>query len=531
MSEVAQEEIIARARRARAFQRRSAAAETGLHLPSLQELFQMQPFCGGDMQHDAKIFSQRLMTRQKPHWGTFEPTRDALLALTLAIDVETCQTAASAMRFTIEDDQKHALLWEEGARRCELYAAILGSVEMAWKVSGYCFALADHLETPGEQALDFATVGVGWILVAAGKANSFPRYWRPRHVIAHELGSRMVERIVAETDTASKILVQTAAQQALEESKSTSRLAEIKKKAVFDEEADEFDVDAVPAVVVMKEIGSPETTEGKAIAKQFKSVLNTALPLIPVRDLPAIRKTLVTEFPYAAHVVETVINDLSGRDHVTFRPTIFVGEPGGGKTAFGRRLFELLNVPYELYGCGGVSDASLAGTARRWSSGEASLPVNLLKRHMLASPGILLDEVEKVGTSKHNGSLLDALLSMMEPQSSERWHDPYIQAGVDLRHVLWIGTANSMNGIPAPLRDRCRRIVFPSPTPEHLLPLANRILVSLYEEQGLDAVWATPFDQVEIEAMQSAWSGGSIRKLQLLVRAIHKTRDKFNVCH
>ena len=150
---------------------------------------------------------------------------------------------------------------------------------------------------------------------------------------------------------------------------------------------------------------------------------------------------------------------------------------------------------------------------------------------MLGSPGILLDEIEKVGTSKQNGALLDALLSMMEPQSSQRWHDPYIQAAVDLRHILWIGTANSMDGIPAPLRDRCRRVVFPSPTAAHLLPLANRVLVSLYEEQGLDAVWATPFDQIEIEALQSAWSGGSIRKLQLLIRTIHKSRDKFKVSH
>lgn len=531
MSEVSQDEIVARVRRARAFQRRSAAAETGLHLPSLQELFQMQPFCGGDMQHDAKVFAERMMTRQRLHWPTFEPTKEALLALTLATDVETCLTAAQALRFTIEDDQKNLKMWEEGAKRCEFYAAISGNIEMAWKIAGYCFSLADELQTPGDQVLEFSTAGVGWVLIAAGKADGFPRYWRPRHVIAHELGNRMVGRIVAEVDLASKILIQTSAQKASEKSKPTSRLAEIKRKAAFDEETDELDVDDVPAVVVIKEIGSPETTEGKAIVKQYKAILNTALPLISVPDLAGIRRTLATEFPYASNVVDAIINDLSGRGHVTFRPTIFVGEPGGGKTAFGRRLFELLGVPYELYGCGGVSDASLAGTARRWSSGEASLPVNLLQRHMLASPGILLDEVEKVGTSKHNGSLLDALLSMMEPQSSERWHDPYIQAGVDLRHVLWIGTANSMNGIPAPLRDRCRRIVFPSPTAEHLLPLANRILVSLYEEQGLDAVWAMPFDQVEIEAMQSAWSGGSIRKLQLLVRAIHKSRDKFNVCH
>ncbi|MBI2254765.1 MAG: hypothetical protein HYU58_09115 [Proteobacteria bacterium] len=161
MSDVSHDEIVARAMRVKAFQRRSAAAETGLHLPSLRELLQMQGFCGGDMLHDAKIFAQRLMTRQKPHWPTFEPTKEALFALTLATDIDTCLAAAQALRFTIEDDQKHLQMWEEGAKRCELYAAISGSNQTAWKIAVYCFDIADDVKTPGEQVLTFSTVGVG----------------------------------------------------------------------------------------------------------------------------------------------------------------------------------------------------------------------------------------------------------------------------------------------------------------------------------------------------------------------------------
>ncbi|WP_374312864.1 AAA family ATPase [Dongia sp.] len=531
MSEVSNEEILARSRRAKAFKRRSAAAETGLHLPSLHELLQMQGFCGGDMQHDAKVFAQRLMTRLKPHWATFEPTKEALLALSLTTDAETCLTAAQALRFTADEDEKHEVMWEESARRCELYAAVSGSDETAWRIAGYCFDLADDPRTPGEQVLAFSTVGVGWVLVAAGKAKGFPRYWKPRHVIAHELGFRMVDRIVTEVDTAAKIQKQISADTAGEDRKAVSRLTALKKRgadSASGEEADDADVENIPTAVVMREIGSPASTEGRAIVKQFQAILNTPLPLLPMPDLAVVRKTLLTEFSYAAPVIENVINDLRGRDHVKFRPTIFVGTPGSGKTAFARRLFELLGVPYELYGCGGVADATLAGTARRWSSGEACLPLSLMLRHMLASPGILLDETEKVATSKQNGSLLDALLSMTEPQSSERWHDPYVQAAVDLRHVLWIGTANSMNGIPAPLRDRCRRIIFPTPTAEHLVPLASRIMATLHEEQGLDPRWVGSFDQVELDAMRSSWPGGSLRKLQLIVGVILKSRDKFS---
>jgi ATP-dependent Lon protease len=137
----------------------------------------------------------------------------------------------------------------------------------------------------------------------------------------------------------------------------------------------------------------------------------------------------------------------------------------------------------------------------------------------------VLDEIEKAGTSRHNGAVGDVLLGLFEPQSAIRWFDPYIQAAADLSHVVWVATANTLDGIQLPLRDRCRVLRFPDPRPEHLPTIAKHLLEAQLRERGFDPRWATPLTTLELEALAAAWPGGSIRALSRLVEGVTRARE------
>jgi hypothetical protein len=280
-----------------------------------------------------------------------------------------------------------------------------------------------------------------------------------------------------------------------------------------------------PSAVVFNQVGNANTGEGKKVAKELDELTGKALPLVPVPDLTLARATLRAEFPYAAGVIDRILLDLAPRSHVRIRPTILVGSPGSGKSRFARRLLNVLNVPHDVVPCGGISDGAFAGTARRWSTGEPSLPVALITRYRIAGPGAVLDEIEKVGTSRHNGQAHDALLAFLEQETACRFHDPYVQAPCDLSRVTWLMTANTIDGLSAPLRDRCRVIPFPEAGRDHLAILSHQIIAELLAEQGLDHRWASPLDEIEFKVVTRVWPGGSLRKLRRVIEVILASRS------
>ena len=97
---------------------------------------------------------------------------------------------------------------------------------------------------------------------------------------------------------------------------------------------------------------------------------------------------------------------------------------------------------------------------------------------------VLLDELEKAGTRSDYGRLWDCLLAFLEPETSCRYPDPALQVSLDLSQISYIATANTLDPLPTPIRDRFRVVTFPKPGADDLDALLPAVMADLARERG-----------------------------------------------
>ncbi|MDK1389978.1 AAA family ATPase [Sinorhizobium sp. 8-89] len=498
----------------RHFQRRQKAAIAGLHLPTAEELLRGMGFFREDLAEDIREYCSRLSGRVKKRKRTglalfatsldeltVDPSEDGVLAVEAALDL-------------IDDTQ--GLPVDECRLRCRFYRAFFGDGQAMALIAGEIAHLASG-DLPRAESRSLLWRSLSW----AAQSRVLDR--RRRAGVSVQRSAEWFEPEVRTYEFHFRNAITSSMVDEPEPKDSPSAGLAV---ATWEEEPSEHETPPTDGVVVISGIGNDTTADGKRVAKEFAKFKQRPLPLPGMPELTVVRARLIAEFPYALAIVDKVLEGLSGRPNVHLRPIILLGAPGSGKTQFARRLTEELGTPCVLISCGGLSDSAIGGTARRWSSGEPSLAVMVVRQHECAGPVVILDEIEKIGTSRHNGNVHDVLIGLFEPQTSSRWHDPYLQAHCDLSHVSWLMTANSVEPIPAALRDRCRILRFPSPGADQLPLLATRILERLYIEAGYDPRWATPIEGFELDALASVWTGGSIRTLERLVEGLREARER-----
>lgn len=264
----------------------------------------------------------------------------------------------------------------------------------------------------------------------------------------------------------------------------------------------------------------------KDLIVPVREILNVPVPLVETPPLDRIRRALMMEFPHAASVIDFVLADLMGRSVVKMRPLLLVGDPGGGKSRFARRLGELLNLTVWRIDAAQSDGSAFAGTDRRWHSAECCHPLLAIAQGRTANPLILIDELEKAATRTDYGRLWDCLLGFIEPETGSRYPDPALQIRLDLSHVNYVATANSLEPLPTALRDRFRIAVFPKPTIDDLDALLPGLLRAMATERGVDVRWIAPIDVVERATITKHWPGGSIRRLLRILEAVLHARDR-----
>tara|TARA_R110002124_G_scaffold16882_6_gene71404 strand:+ start:12708 stop:14303 length:1596 start_codon:yes stop_codon:yes gene_type:complete len=259
--------------------------------------------------------------------------------------------------------------------------------------------------------------------------------------------------------------------------------------------------------------------------KGMKGVVGKDLPLVDTSRLASARTTLHARYPHMHAEIDAILATQAALPAARLS-VLLVSDPGLGKTTVARDIGEALGLPQITYNCAGVTDSSFGGTSAQWTNVRCSVPLQIIGRSKVANPLVVLDEIDKIGTGKHNGSLADVLLGFLEKSSARAYHDIALEQDVDLSAVSYIATANNLHDVPAPLRDRLKIVRIPAPGWQHIGVLSERIIDDLAKDRNLDRRWFDPLAEDEVEIVRKAWPGGSIRRLQWIVTRLVDGREQ-----